>query len=460
MSWKPLTEQEREEVTDVYKTFKTGRDSLWAAVKRKYPESEISQRTILNDFLVYQVEHQTHQKPMKPASIAPIFITKPGYLQCDNVSMRSYSDSGYLEYFHMIDGFTKKSWGRPLRTEEEEETTAAAKSCIEQALREGAKISVMQCDNGSTFQSVFRDMLSSFGIKQVYSRPHNPQANAFVEVRGSTIRRQLFAMMEAAGDRRWVKNFQLVLDNINESKSQVTGFSPNDLEKGSADQQAAAVASISARLDKRHKLGAVSTPLYIGQKCRLKRIRGRYQKPGLLGYWSTPIYTVVQRVNSTYANMLPSYRVADEHGKIQYGRYPKTSLLKIPPILTADQVEDGDNEGVDEAEGGAVEETDMSHVVDDVLLPSEPAANELVPTAPSASQGASAPRRSLRINRPGEYEADFIVGKKGRGRTLQYKVRWKGYNSNDDTWEPLRNLANCKDLIAEYEQNHTAQARR
>ncbi|XP_020573746.1 DNA (cytosine-5)-methyltransferase CMT2-like [Phalaenopsis equestris] len=33
---------------------------------------------------------------------------------------------------------------------------------------------------------------------------------------------------------------------------------------------------------------------------------------------------------------------------------------------------------------------------------------------------------------------------------LKFKVRWKGYDSSEDTWEPLENLSNCKDRIKDF----------
>ena len=54
-----------------------------------------------------------------------------------------------------------------------------------------------------------------------------------------------------------------------------------------------------------------------------------------------------------------------------------------------------------------------------------------------------------------EFEVDSIlshrVRKYGRGSRLEYLIHWKGYESHDDTWEPLRNLENCQELVNEYD---------
>ena len=48
-----------------------------------------------------------------------------------------------------------------------------------------------------------------------------------------------------------------------------------------------------------------------------------------------------------------------------------------------------------------------------------------------------------------EYEVDKIVGHRGAMVSRQYKVRWKDYSSDFDTWEPRSNLH--PSLIKEYE---------
>ena len=48
------------------------------------------------------------------------------------------------------------------------------------------------------------------------------------------------------------------------------------------------------------------------------------------------------------------------------------------------------------------------------------------------------------------YLVEKVVDKKQLGRKLMYFVKWEGYSSQDNTWEPTANLSNVKHLIKEY----------
>ena len=48
------------------------------------------------------------------------------------------------------------------------------------------------------------------------------------------------------------------------------------------------------------------------------------------------------------------------------------------------------------------------------------------------------------------YEPEFIVNHRKRGPITEYRVRWKNYSPDYDTWEPASHLSSCPLLIQEY----------
>eukprot|EP01043_Picozoa_sp_COSAG02_P085697 COSAG02_NODE_23295_length_723_cov_0.919872_1_plen_129_part_10 len=52
----------------------------------------------------------------------------------------------------------------------------------------------------------------------------------------------------------------------------------------------------------------------------------------------------------------------------------------------------------------------------------------------------------------GDYEVESVVGKRlGPSGELQYRVQWRGYAEEEQTWEPLPNLKNAEEEVAKYE---------
>lgn len=54
----------------------------------------------------------------------------------------------------------------------------------------------------------------------------------------------------------------------------------------------------------------------------------------------------------------------------------------------------------------------------------------------------------------GEYEVEQILNVGAVDGEVKYLVRWKGYQSGDDTWEPEANLETAKLLLEEYVASH------
>ncbi|PIK43400.1 putative chromodomain Y-like protein 2 [Apostichopus japonicus] len=49
-----------------------------------------------------------------------------------------------------------------------------------------------------------------------------------------------------------------------------------------------------------------------------------------------------------------------------------------------------------------------------------------------------------------EFEVGKILGKRTRNGKTKYKIRWKGFDESEDTWEPEENLTHCSDLLDDY----------
>ncbi|KAF3060485.1 hypothetical protein CFAM422_011260 [Trichoderma lentiforme] len=53
-----------------------------------------------------------------------------------------------------------------------------------------------------------------------------------------------------------------------------------------------------------------------------------------------------------------------------------------------------------------------------------------------------------------EWEVEKIVDSRIEEETLEhyFRVKWKGFSDKDNTWEPKKNMANCKGLVEAYEK--------
>jgi hypothetical protein len=51
-----------------------------------------------------------------------------------------------------------------------------------------------------------------------------------------------------------------------------------------------------------------------------------------------------------------------------------------------------------------------------------------------------------------EYEVEKLVGERKRKGKLYYRVRWKGYDTEHDTWQTARDLRNVPELVKAWRQ--------
>jgi hypothetical protein len=67
----------------------------------------------------------------------------------------------------------------------------------------------------------------------------------------------------------------------------------------------------------------------------------------------------------------------------------------------------------------------------------------------------SAPPAPVLLEDEEEWEVEMILDMRGGGRSVEYLVRWVGYPLSASTWEPLANLAHCKEALKEFHNRRT-----
>ena len=62
------------------------------------------------------------------------------------------------------------------------------------------------------------------------------------------------------------------------------------------------------------------------------------------------------------------------------------------------------------------------------------------------------PKKEARKKKEDTYLVETIIDKKQVGKRVLYLVKWEGYPSDQNTWEPASNLKNVKDLLEKFNQ--------
>ena len=62
----------------------------------------------------------------------------------------------------------------------------------------------------------------------------------------------------------------------------------------------------------------------------------------------------------------------------------------------------------------------------------------------------AAPPVPILLDEEEEWEVKMIFNAHGGGCNIEYIVWWVGYPLSASTWEPLANLAHCKEALTEF----------
>lgn len=72
------------------------------------------------------------------------------------------------------------------------------------------------------------------------------------------------------------------------------------------------------------------------------------------------------------------------------------------------------------------------------------------PFLPTVVERGPPEETEFKIGNKPAYEVERVVGHRKRGRGMQYLVKWKGFDSPQNTWEPRGGLAGCDHAVEKY----------
>ena len=127
---------------------------------------------------------------------------------------------------------------------------------------------------------------------------------------------------------------------------------------------------------------------------------------------------------------------------------PKAKPGRKPKAMTQTQTKDGGSNAPARRSGRVVkaggQPTRRAKAVT--------SASKLPPAKEVRKKGIAKPKAAAGAGGR-EWEVEKIVDSRIDADTCEhfYQVKWKGYSSKDNTWEPKLNLANCPGLIRAFE---------
>ena len=77
------------------------------------------------------------------------------------------------------------------------------------------------------------------------------------------------------------------------------------------------------------------------------------------------------------------------------------------------------------------------------------------PQQPAAA-AAPPPAAKKRKANDGPYEVDAIIGERVSGKKTEFRIRWKGYEESEATWEPLAALGDCPVVLIAWRMKNPA----
>ena len=217
-------------INQIFEETPMGRDSLFNRISSEY--IGVSKLKV-QDYLARREEWTRRRKRNTKGVQKPLFFSKPfERFQVDLTTLGKpdgpipRANNGYKYIIVVIDWFSKFVVARPMKSKSAVQTAGTMYDILHSLPR---LPNTVQTDNGSEFGKEFTELLQSYGIVHIKSRPYSPTSQGLVERFNDTMKTRLGTLMNINHTKNWVQYLDQVIDSYNSIRNSVTGYSPYEL---------------------------------------------------------------------------------------------------------------------------------------------------------------------------------------------------------------------------------------
>lgn len=359
-------------------------------------------------------------KPVYQKIVCP--FGSVGCIQCDLMDINKFfrQNEGYHYIFNAIDIFSRYLWAYPIKNKKATSTLECLKNVIKEIKSKYPdNVIAITCDNGSEFLGAFKKYLDSEKIFIFYNDPYSITAKTHMGI-VERVNRTMWGFIKkytaANNTLKFVDRIPEFVKNYNNKVHGTIKMKPIDAFNGTKIPI--------------HENNDIVSEINIGDKVRTIRKINKFDKAGFSQKWSEIVYEVIEKNGNRY-----SLKNTDNGKKLTITYLPR-ELQKIDSVENITNIEPEIKETNKKNKFVRKQNKYNIGIVNKDTGHIEPENKRMIPKNE---------KRIIKSKNENEYEVDSIVDDKiGNDNKKLYRIHWKGYPSDQDTWQGYKDVKNLK----------------
>lgn len=297
----------------------------YSGIKKLFNEAYKKAPTItrqdVKEWLSGELVYTLHKPVRKRFKRNPIIVQKINEnFQADLVDMREFSNqnNGYNYILTVIDVFSKKAFGIPLKNK----TSQSVSSAMDTILKVVSP-SKLQTDQGKEFEnSIFKNLMKSYEINHFTTKNTDIKCS-IVERFNKTLKNKMFRHFTKIGNRKYIDIVSSLISSYNNTYHRTIKMAPNEVNESNEDIVFRNIYGVNNVRDLLRKYKKPT--LSIGETVRKKYKFGPLDR-GYYPNWTDEVYTIYKTMNK---HRFPLYQIKDSKNKQLKQSFYLNELQKI-----------------------------------------------------------------------------------------------------------------------------------